>query len=201
MTPNFIIKAYKLIQDRTPSQEEIDFHMSKSNPESFINGFGDGQLNDIKGKLATTLDDVSKRDAEIVKLQKALDAKPKEVVVEKPVEVIKEVIKEVPVVQNPGTVVIPENPAVPDGASPEVKEAITSGSKVVARLTTQAAIVYVVVNGAAQLASQYIGLAIAPSVVGYVTIAGTLLLVAYIQAAYKLKKAGLDKKGLFAWFF
>jgi hypothetical protein len=40
MTPEFIIKTYEAVQGRTPTQGEIDFHMAKSNPTSFINGFG-----------------------------------------------------------------------------------------------------------------------------------------------------------------
>jgi hypothetical protein len=44
MTPNFVRRAYWLIQGRDPSQGEVDFHVSKSNPESFINGFGDNPL-------------------------------------------------------------------------------------------------------------------------------------------------------------
>jgi septal ring factor EnvC (AmiA/AmiB activator) len=44
MTPNFIKRAYWLIQGRIPDQGEIDFHMAKSNPESFVNGFGDTPL-------------------------------------------------------------------------------------------------------------------------------------------------------------
>lgn len=44
MTPNFIKRAYWLIQGRDPSQGEVDLHMAKSSPESFINGFGDTPL-------------------------------------------------------------------------------------------------------------------------------------------------------------
>lgn len=44
MTPNFIRRAYYMIANAVPSQSDIDFHMSKSNPESFINGFGDRPL-------------------------------------------------------------------------------------------------------------------------------------------------------------
>jgi hypothetical protein len=40
MTPEFIKATYYKIDARTPSQQEIDFHMAKSNPESFVNGFG-----------------------------------------------------------------------------------------------------------------------------------------------------------------
>lgn len=44
MTPNFIRRTYLAVQGRNPSQGEVDFHMSNSNPESFINGFGENFL-------------------------------------------------------------------------------------------------------------------------------------------------------------
>ena len=44
MTPNFIKRTYYMVANATPSQAEVDFHMAKSNPESFINGFGDSPL-------------------------------------------------------------------------------------------------------------------------------------------------------------
>jgi len=44
MTPNFVRRTYWLVQGRDPSQGEVDFHVSKSSPESFINGFGDTPL-------------------------------------------------------------------------------------------------------------------------------------------------------------
>lgn len=44
MTPNLIRKTYYFFNGATPTQAEIDFHMSKSNPDSFINGFGDTPL-------------------------------------------------------------------------------------------------------------------------------------------------------------
>lgn len=59
MTPNFISRTYWMVQGRLPSQDEINFHMANSNPESFINGFGDaalwltqqGQLNQLQAKV------------------------------------------------------------------------------------------------------------------------------------------------------
>jgi hypothetical protein len=44
MTRNFIIRTYLAIAGVSPSEEEINFHLQKSNPESFINGFGDNFL-------------------------------------------------------------------------------------------------------------------------------------------------------------
>lgn len=44
MSPNFIKRTYYMVNNQTPSQQEVDFHMAKSNPESFINGFGDNPL-------------------------------------------------------------------------------------------------------------------------------------------------------------
>lgn len=44
MTPEFIKRTYYMINNQTPSQGEIDFHMQKSTPASFVNGFGDRPL-------------------------------------------------------------------------------------------------------------------------------------------------------------
>ena len=44
MTPAFIRRVYYMVNNQEPSQTEVDFHMAKSNPESFINGFGDSPL-------------------------------------------------------------------------------------------------------------------------------------------------------------
>jgi len=79
MTPNFIRRTYYMIANASPTQAEVDFHMAKSNPESFVNGFGDNPLwKNIQSQVITK---------EVIK----------EVIVEKPVEKIVTVIKEVPV--------------------------------------------------------------------------------------------------------
>ena len=39
MSPAFIRRTYYMVANANPSQAEVDFHMAKSNPESFINGF------------------------------------------------------------------------------------------------------------------------------------------------------------------
>lgn len=44
MSPAFIKRTYYMVNNQTPTQAEIDLHMAKSNPESFINGFGDTPL-------------------------------------------------------------------------------------------------------------------------------------------------------------
>jgi hypothetical protein len=44
MSPNFIKRTYYMVNDQVATQAEVDFHMAKSNPESFINGFGDNPL-------------------------------------------------------------------------------------------------------------------------------------------------------------
>lgn len=44
MSPNFIKRTYWLVDGVQPSQTDVDFHMAKSNPESFVNGFGDDPL-------------------------------------------------------------------------------------------------------------------------------------------------------------
>lgn len=44
MTPEFIKRTYYMINNQVPSQGEIDFHMAKSTPASFVNGFGDRPL-------------------------------------------------------------------------------------------------------------------------------------------------------------
>jgi len=44
MSPNFIKRTYWLADGVEPSQADVDFHMAKSNPESFVNGFGDDPL-------------------------------------------------------------------------------------------------------------------------------------------------------------
>lgn len=78
MTPNFIRRTYYMVQGREPEQSEVDFHMANSTPESFINGFGDIPLwKTLADKPPVTIEKV--------------------VTVDRPVEVIKEVIKEVPV--------------------------------------------------------------------------------------------------------
>lgn len=59
MTPNFITRTYWLANGRNPNQDEINFHMANSNPESFVNGFGDfplwrtqqDQLNNLQAKV------------------------------------------------------------------------------------------------------------------------------------------------------
>lgn len=59
MTPNFIIRTYVGFQGRQPTQDEINFHMANSNPESFVNGFGEAflwrsqqdQLNQLQAKV------------------------------------------------------------------------------------------------------------------------------------------------------
>ena len=56
MTPNFIRRTYYMVNDQTPTQAEVDFHMAKSNPESFMNGFGDNPLWKIR---------TAERDAEL----------------------------------------------------------------------------------------------------------------------------------------
>lgn len=57
MTPNFISRTYYMVAGRSPSQEEINFHMAKSNPESFINGFGDNPLwKDLEGQRNSETD-------------------------------------------------------------------------------------------------------------------------------------------------
>lgn len=44
MTPEFIKRTYYMINNQVPTQGEIDFHMQKSTPASFVNGFGDRPL-------------------------------------------------------------------------------------------------------------------------------------------------------------
>ena len=44
MTEAFIRRTYYMVAGRNPEQTEVNFHMAKSNPESFINGFGDTPL-------------------------------------------------------------------------------------------------------------------------------------------------------------
>lgn len=68
MTPNFIRRAYYMINNQSPTQAEVDFHMAKSNPESFINGFGDRPLwmalSEERNALAAQRDQASReRDA------------------------------------------------------------------------------------------------------------------------------------------
>ena len=87
MTPNFINRTYYMVQGRTPSQEEIDFHMAKSNPESFINGFGENALwktrtverdqairekDEALSQLSNANETVKARDEEIKRLKKEL---------------------------------------------------------------------------------------------------------------------------------
>lgn len=44
MSDAFIRRTYYMVMNQNPSQEDVNFHMAKSNPESFINGFGDNPL-------------------------------------------------------------------------------------------------------------------------------------------------------------
>ena len=41
---NFIKRTYYMVNNQTPTAAEVSFHMQKSSPESFINGFGDNPL-------------------------------------------------------------------------------------------------------------------------------------------------------------
>lgn len=88
MTPNFIRRTYYMVNKQYPTQQEVDFHMAKSNPESFINGFGDNaywmalesqvqQLNariaDLDGNNARQTELIVQLTAERDALQAALD--------------------------------------------------------------------------------------------------------------------------------
>ena len=87
MTPNFIRRTYYMVNDQTPTQQEVDFHMAKCNPESFINGFGDYPLwrartterdnasrerDAARKDLTTSQVMVKARDEEITRLKKEL---------------------------------------------------------------------------------------------------------------------------------
>lgn len=72
MTPEFIRAVYKGIAGVDPSQGDVDFHMSKSNPTSFVNGFF--MNNNIKWQnLEKT---VTAKDQEIANLKAQLASKP-----------------------------------------------------------------------------------------------------------------------------
>jgi hypothetical protein len=88
MTPNFITRTYWAVAGRNPSQEEIDFHMEKSNPESFVNGFGDqplwklqqdqltsmqAQINDLNKTITQLSQTIADRDTDNFSKQKLLD--------------------------------------------------------------------------------------------------------------------------------
>lgn len=68
MTPKFIKRVYYMVMNQTPTQAEVDFHMSKSNPESFINGFGDP----LWLRLSNERDDLAKQRDTAVAERKAM---------------------------------------------------------------------------------------------------------------------------------
>jgi LAS superfamily LD-carboxypeptidase LdcB len=82
----------------------------------------------------------------------------------------------------------PTDPENPDEPKPPVTtpEAAASATKFITRIATQIGFVQIVVRGLAEILKNQVGITLDGSVIGWLTIAGTILLIAYAQFAYKI---------------
>jgi hypothetical protein len=75
MTPQFIKETYFAAVGRYPEQADIDFHMAKSNPESFINGFsGEYLWKHLKAQVDTLVSQLKNITAERDSLMQNVNA-------------------------------------------------------------------------------------------------------------------------------